>query len=92
MNPVGCALDFGGEGMTGDEVKNAICTLFLDGDLDFPIDEDTDLLEEGICDSLGLAQLASQLEGMQAGLRILDPDITAENLGSIRKILAFVGE
>lgn len=43
-----------------------------------------------MCDSLGLAQLAQELEGRVDGLRILDPDITPENLGSIERIQRFL--
>ncbi len=76
--------------MQAEDVKEIICTLFLGGDLKFPIETNSDLLEEGICDSLGLAQIASELEARLAGLRILDPDITPDNLGSIERILNFV--
>jgi acyl carrier protein len=72
------------------EIKEIICTLFLGGDMDYPIEADTDLLEEGICDSLGLTQLVSELETRVPGLKVLDPDITAENFGSIGRVIAFL--
>jgi len=72
------------------EIKKIICTLFLGGDMDYPIEADTDLLEEGICDSLGLTQLVSELETRVPGLKVLDPDITAENFGSIARVITFL--
>jgi acyl carrier protein len=46
--------------MSEADIKEITCALFLGGDTDYPIEADTDLLEEGICDSLGLAQLVRQ--------------------------------
>jgi acyl carrier protein len=76
--------------MSETEVKNLICALFLGGDTDYPIEGDTDLLEDGICDSLGLVQLVSELESHTPGLKVLDPDITRENFGSIVRILGYL--
>ena len=39
--------------MTEADIKNIIRELFLEGDPEFPLDGGTDLLREGICDSLG---------------------------------------
>ncbi len=50
----------------------------------------TNLIAEGICDSLGLVRLAGELEQQFAGLRIQDQDVTHENMGSIRAIAAHV--
>lgn len=74
-----------------EELKQIVCDLFLGGDTSFPIEPETDLLEAGVCDSLGLAQLAQELEQRVAGLRILDPDITPENLGSIQRVQDYLG-
>jgi acyl carrier protein len=73
------------------ELKGIICDKFLGGDTSFPIDADTRLLEEGICDSLGLVQIVSELEGRVPSLRIPDQDVTRENFGSIAAILDYVG-
>jgi acyl carrier protein len=72
------------------ELKGIICDKFLGGDRGFPIDADTRLLEEGICDSLGLVQIVSELEGRVPSLRIPDQDVTRENFGSIAAILDYV--
>ena len=54
-----------------------------------PLTPATRLMEEGICDSLGLVQLALEIEG-RTGIRIPDQDITAETFGSISAIAAFL--
>ena len=71
-------------------LKEIICRKFLGGDSGIPLDARTRLLEEGICDSLGLLQLALELEGRIPGLRIPDQEITREAFGSIEAILAFL--
>ena len=65
--------------------------LFLGGDASIMLDPDTKLVEEGICDSLGLVTLALELEKQYPPLRILDQEITRQNLASIRDILLFLG-
>jgi acyl carrier protein len=72
------------------EVREIICDKFLGGDAGFPIEADTKLLEEGICDSLGLVQIVSEIESRRPGLRIPDQDVTRENFGSIAAILDYV--
>jgi len=76
--------------MDSKEIKELICGLFLGGDNGFPLEPDTDLLQEGICDSLALVQLAAQLEARYPPLRIHDAEITPENLGSISRIGQFL--
>lgn len=76
--------------MTANEAKEMICQLFLSGDMSFPIDEDTQILEEGICDSLGLVQIASALEDRVDGISITNQEITPKNFGSINAIVQFV--
>jgi len=71
-------------------IKELICRLFLGGDAGFPLEPDTDLLQEGICDSLALVQLAAQLETSCPPIRIHDAEITPENLGSIARIAHFL--
>jgi acyl carrier protein len=77
--------------MNESELREIICDKFLGGDRDFPIDAETRLLEEGICDSLGLVQIVSELEGRVPALRIPDQDVTRENFGSIAAILEYIG-
>jgi len=72
------------------EVREIICDRFLGGDTEFPIAADTKLLEEGICDSLGLVQLASEIESRNPSLRVPDQEITRENFGSIAAILGYL--
>ena len=72
------------------KIKELICTLFLGGDQSFPLEPETDLLREGICDSLGLVQIATHLEQLVPRLRVHDAEVTPENLGSIARIRAFL--
>ncbi len=76
--------------MENKDIKELICKLFLGGDIGFPLELDTDLLQEGICDSLALVQLATHLETACPAIRIHDVEITPENLGSIGRIAHFV--
>jgi hypothetical protein len=76
--------------MDESSIKDLICDLFLAGDRGFPLEPATDLLREGICDSLGLVQIATHLERRLSPLRIHDADVTPENLGSIARIHAFL--
>jgi acyl carrier protein len=71
-------------------LREIVGRLFLHGDMNYPIRPDTELLQEGICDSLGLVELAVEIESRYAGLRILDQDVTPENLGSITRMVAFL--
>ena len=77
--------------MDEEELKVLICQKFLGGDLDFPIDANTRLLDEGICDSLGVVRLAVEVERRCPGLRISDQDITRQNFGSVAAILDYIG-
>jgi acyl carrier protein len=72
------------------DIREIICNKFLGGDTGFPIANDTRLLEEGICDSLGLVQIVSDLEGRLPGLRVSDQEITRDNFGSIAAILTYI--
>jgi acyl carrier protein len=51
--------------------------------------DDQSLVEEGILDSFGLAELVSVIEE-QYGLAVPDVDISLENFESIDKIAAYV--
>lgn len=76
--------------MDAEALRQTICKMFLGGDLSFPISGDTKLLEEGICDSLGLVQLASEIEKKTPGIRIRDQEITRANFGTVDAILGFL--
>jgi len=67
-------------------VRGIVIRLFLAGDESYPLEPETNLIAEGICDSLGLVRLAGELERSFAGLSIQDQDVTHENMGSIRAI------
>ena len=71
-------------------IKDAVFDLFLGGDRSFPLEDDTNMIAAGICDSLGLVQLAADLESKFGGLQIQDQDITHENLGSVQAIAGFI--
>ena len=77
--------------MSEGELIALVRRLFLRGDQSFPLAADTDLVGEGICDSLGLVQLATALEDGVPGLRVADQDVTRENLGSVAAIARFLG-
>jgi acyl carrier protein len=76
--------------MTEQQLREIICNKFLQGDLQFPINPDTHLVDEGICDSLGLVQLVNEIEKRDPRVRIDDQEITRENFGSIASILRFL--
>lgn len=71
-------------------IRGVVVELFLGGDRGFPLDDDTNLISAGICDSLSLVQLAARLESEIPGLRIQDQDVTHETMGSIGAIAEFV--
>lgn len=76
--------------MNEDKLIEIIRARFLRGNSSFPIAANTKLLDAGICDSLGLVQLAVEVETQSTGLRIPDQDITRENFGSIQSILNYL--
>ncbi len=53
------------------------------------IAHDSDMLSDGIIDSLGITELISFLE-RRYGIKVEDDDIDAENFRSIDSIVAFV--
>jgi acyl carrier protein len=75
--------------MNEKDLKQLICDKFLDGDQDIPIDRNTKLLDEGICDSLGLVQLVVEMEKRFPEIGISDQEITRENFDSIGAMLDF---
>jgi acyl carrier protein len=75
---------------TEERVTALIVEMFLDGDESFPLTADMDLLEEGVCDSLGFIQLAAELEQVFPGVSIDDADIGPESMSRITDIAALV--
>jgi acyl carrier protein len=51
--------------------------------------EDTDLLESGVVDSLGVLELVTFLQ-QEFGLTVADDDLTPENFQNVRSIATFV--
>ena len=76
--------------ITSEEIKAIICKIFLGGDMDFPIEDEMDLLATGICDSMGLAILALELERRNSNLKIFDAEIIPENFGSVSRIKKYL--
>ena len=76
--------------MTDIDIDRLVRDTFLGGDVNFPLGDDDDLLSEGVCDSLGLVQIAAELEKRISGLKIADQDITRDTLGTVGKIRDFV--
>jgi acyl carrier protein len=71
-------------------IKNFIRTeLIYDDEKDF--DENTNLIERGIIDSMSLVRLISFLEENYE-IQIQDEDIVPENFSSLNKISSFIGE
>lgn len=52
--------------------------------------EDTDLLESGVVDSIGILEIVSFIE-QSFEIVVSDEDLVPENFGSIARIAAFVG-
>lgn len=73
-----------------EQIKNVVIDLFLGGNREIPLDPELDIVQAGICDSLGLVRLATTLESTFPGLKVQDQDVTRENLGSVRAIASFV--
>ena len=67
-----------------------VVSLFLKGNKSYPLSIDTDLLQAGICDSLGMTELAADVEHEFPNVRIDDQDINASNFGSIGRLAAFL--
>ena len=76
--------------MTESEVTDLICDLFLSDDPEFPIEPNTQILDEGICDSLGLVKIANEIELRVDRLTVDDQDIVRKNFGSVNNIVNFI--
>lgn len=71
-------------------IKTFIRTeLIYDDEKDF--DENTNLIERGIVDSMSLVRLISFIEE-NYGIQVQDEDIVPENFSSLNKISSFIGE
>lgn len=56
---------------------------------DAPLDLDTSLVDNGSLDSMGATLLAAFVEE-QFGARLHDSELTAEHIGTIRKVLTLI--
>ncbi len=56
---------------------------------DFELGDDDRLLERGVVDSMGVAEMVTFIED-EFGIKTSDEDITESNLGSLRAIGRFV--
>jgi len=54
-----------------------------------PLDEELDLLNAGIVDSLGILRLVSFIEE-QFGVQVPDEDVVFENFQSVRAMTAYI--
>lgn len=54
-----------------------------------PISEDTDLIEEGIVDSMGLMRIVTFLED-RAGVRVPDDEVGPDNFATVTAIVQLV--
>ena len=67
-------------------VIRLVRSLFLGGDQEIEVSEEMSLIDSGICDSMGLVQLATAIEKEFGGVRIDDQDITHKAFGSVAAI------
>lgn len=56
---------------------------------DFVLSDDDRLLERGVVDSMGIAEMVTFIED-EFGIKMSDEDISESNLGSLRAIGRFV--
>jgi acyl carrier protein len=78
--------------LSAQQIKSSITNfirleLIYEGDQDF--DDDTNLIERGIVDSMSLVRLIGFLEE-EYGIRVQDQEIVPEHFSSLRKITAFI--
>ena len=71
-------------------LRTTVYDLFLGGDRSSEIGDELDLMRAGVCDSMGLVELATALERVFPGLRIPDQDITYNNFGTIGRMEQYV--
>ena len=74
---------------TASEVKSMVEKLFLRGGPALSIRLDSDLLATGVCDSMGLVNLAEELQ-QRYSISIKDQEVIRANLGSIERIVRFL--
>ena len=71
------------------EIKNFIITEFVPGGSIDEIDDEMDLIANGVIDSLGVLNLISMLE-QDMGLAIAAEDMDTANFSTVARIVRFV--
>ena len=71
------------------EIKNFIVTEFVPGGSIDEIDDEMDLIANGVIDSLGVLNLISMLE-QDMGLAIAAEDMDTANFSTVARIVRFV--
>lgn len=74
-----------------DQLREYIVTQFLYDQNNKALDQDVDLLNEGIVDSMGILQIVNFMEE-KFGVRVADDEITPEIFRSLRTLTEFVEE
>lgn len=72
-----------------DRLRSFLYENFLYMRPDFVLGDDDRLLERGVVDSMGIAELLTFIED-EFGIRVEDDDISEANLGSVRAMTQFV--
>lgn len=72
-----------------ERVRNFLQENFLYMRPDFVLSDDDRLLERGVVDSMGIAEMVTFIED-EFGIKMSDEDISESNLGSLRAIGRFV--
>ena len=71
------------------QLREYIITQFMYDQANARLDPDTDLLNDGIVDSMGILQVVNFLEE-KFGVQVSDDEITPENFRSLRVLTEFV--
>ena len=72
------------------QIRQFLARNFLLSDEEFPFDDGSSLIGEGVVDSTGVLELIQFLEGT-FGIAIADAEAVPQNLDSVRQILDFLG-
>ncbi|MEK7727956.1 MAG: acyl carrier protein [candidate division KSB1 bacterium] len=72
-----------------DQLREYIVTQFMYDTPNARLEPDTDLLNDGIVDSMGILQVVNFLEE-KFGVQVSDEEITPENFRSLRVLTDFV--
>lgn len=75
--------------MTKQELVAFIEQHLVGDDRNDPLTEDTDLIEEGIVDSMGLMRIVTFLED-RSGIRVPDDEVGPDNFATVNAIVELV--